>query len=471
MIKTIKENWLRPLLFYGHNHLSRIGAGITTASIVIWWTYWILNQVGHAYTNPYLSLIFFFFLPIIFIVGLAMVALGVYLRRRKLRKAGKIPEVYPKVDLNSSTIRHTVIIVSLATMANLLIVGIFTYKGVSYMDTAGFCGTSCHVMRPQWVAYQHSPHSHVACVDCHIGSGAIPYVKAKMQGTQQVFETILHDYPRPITASLNKMRPASATCEHCHNPTRFPTDKLMILNRFENDKKNTELTTILTFHLYRIHKAHHQHIVYTATNNTDRKIISVSIPNGKGGITKFVNQSWKGSTKGVTRVMDCMDCHNQPGHTFLTPEKAIDQAMEQGSPSTSLPYVHKEGLSLIQAKYSSQAEAGQKIKQGLDDYYKTKYPKVWENDRSTIRQAAQSLVAVYDQNVFPSMKVNWGTYPTHIAMSPPGCFRCHNGDFVAKDGQKIPNGCNVCHSVVAMDETNPKILDKLNLARNQRPGI
>lgn len=428
-----------------------------------------MDLVSHALANPYLGLIFFFLLPIVFILGLAMIAIGVFLRRQKLRKVGQIPNVYPAIDLNSSSIRHATVIVLLATVVNLVIVGTSTYEGVSYMDSAQFCGTSCHVMRPQWVAYQHSPHSHVACVDCHVGSGFMPYVRAKMEGTRQLFEVAFHDYPRPITVPLNGLRPARATCERCHNPNRFPADKLVVLNSFENNKQNTELTTVLMLRLHQIHKVHLNHIVYTATNNTDRKILAVIIPNGKGGTIRFVNTTWKKPIKGVTRVMDCMDCHNQATHIFLSPERAIDQAMEHGSPSTSLPYVHKEGLALIQGKYSSQVEAEQKITQGLYNYYRTHYPEVWKSDQATVQKAAKSLVAAYDDNVFPSMKVTWGTYPNNIDMASPGCFRCHNGDFVAKDGQTIPSGCNLCHNVIAVDSTNPKILDQLGLPRNQRP--
>ena len=51
--------------------------------------------------------------------------------------------------------------------------------------------------------------------------------------------------------------------------------------------------------------------------------------------------------------------------------------MVDGTPSASLPFVHKEGLQLIQAEYASQAEAATKIASGLDDFYRTEYPAVW----------------------------------------------------------------------------------------------
>ena len=59
-----------------------------------------------------------------------------------------------------------------ATIVNLLVVSMASYRGAAYMDSPQFCGQSCHVMHPEYTAYKISAHSHVDCVDCHIGSGA-----------------------------------------------------------------------------------------------------------------------------------------------------------------------------------------------------------------------------------------------------------------------------------------------------------
>ena len=53
-----------------------------------------------------------------------------------------------------------------------------------------------------------------------------------------------------------------------------------------------------------------------------------------------------------------------------------------------------------------------------------------------VKAAGTELVTLYCQNVFPDMKVTWGTHPNHIGhMNYPGCFRCHDGDHAAKDGK------------------------------------
>jgi hypothetical protein len=62
------------------------------------------------------------------------------------------------------------------------------------------------------------------------------------------------------------------------------------------------------------------------------------------------------------------------------------------------------------------------------------------------------------------MKVSWGTYPNNLGHSDfPGCFRCHDGSHSAAGGRTIPNDCDTCHKVLAMDEANPKVLTDLGM--------
>jgi hypothetical protein len=84
------------------------------------------------------------------------------------------------VDLRVPGVRQFFGYVALATVINLLIIGTASYRGVEYMDSPNFYGTTCHtVMAPEYTAYQNSPHAHVACVECHIGPGA-PWISATL---------------------------------------------------------------------------------------------------------------------------------------------------------------------------------------------------------------------------------------------------------------------------------------------------
>jgi len=59
------------------------------------------------------------------------------------------------------------------------------------------------------------------------------------------------------------------------------------------------------------------------------------------------------------------------------------------------------------------------------------------------------------------MKLTWGTHPNHIGHQDGGCFRCHDGSHVSKDGRTIAGDCDTCHTILAQDDPNPKILQDL----------
>jgi nitrate/TMAO reductase-like tetraheme cytochrome c subunit len=475
------EKGLRPILFFGNNWISLIGGALTTASAVVLVGFWVVSIFGRSGpTNPYVGIVIDLCLPGLFVLGLVLIPVGMGLRYRGLKAAGDLPAVFPEIELKDPFFRRGIEIVLAATFINFVIVGTASYRGISYMDSPNFCGQSCHVMYPQWTAYQVSPHSHVACVQCHIGAGISAEIHAKVNGTKQLIEVILNSYPAPILAPLSELRPARATCEECHSPTHFVGEKLLVETMYGDDEKNSVTHNVLALHLggvdslsrqSGIHGHHLDQYEYVATDSTYQNIIAVTKTNPDGTKTQFVSSDLKGPIQGVTRVMDCMDCHQQATHTFQTAEDAIDESMQVGSPNPALPFVHKKGLELIQAEYASQADAATKITAGLDDFYRTQYPAIWNGQRGAVDAAAKSLIAIYQRNVFPEMKVTWGTYPSGMGHSAPGhnpspgCFRCHDGNHTSKDGKTITNDCSVCHNLLASDEANPKQLSDLGLGQ------
>jgi nitrate/TMAO reductase-like tetraheme cytochrome c subunit len=465
VLQKIRENWVRPALFFGNNLISLAGGAITTASGVTMIGYWLVEMFGRPNDNPYLGIIFFLLLPGLFIAGLMLIPVGLILRRRKLQLAGQIPVEFPKIDLNDRIFRRGLDIVLVATIANLLVVSISTYRGAAYMDSPQFCGQSCHVMHPEYTAYNISAHSHVACVDCHIGSGAQAYFSAKVNGTKQLLEVSFHRYPTPIPSPVENLRPARYICEGCHTPARFVGEKLLVKSSFADVVLHLGGEDSLS-HLTGIHGVHLGHIEYIATDPSRTTIPWVQRRNADGSETVFAASTLNGAVpQGERRVMDCIDCHNRAAHTFLTAEDALNRAMAEGAVSPELPWVHKEGLELLKATYASEAEASTKIPEQLANFYRTQHPEVLPAKADLVKSAGQELVTLYSQNVFPSMKVTWGTHPNHIGhMSYPGCWRCHDGDHAAKDGKtSITNDCAACHNLLAQDEAKPKVLTDLGI--------
>ena len=474
LFQKFRENWVRPALFFGNNPVSLAGGAITTASGVTMVGYWLVELFGRFNDNPYVGIIFFLLLPGLFVAGLLMIPVGVIVRRKKLQKAGQIPVEFPKIDLNDRMFRHGLDIVLVATIVNLLVVAMASYRGASYMDSPQFCGQSCHVMQPEYTAYKIAAHSHVACVECHIGSGAEAYFSAKVNGTKQLLEVSFDRYPTPIPSPVRSLRPARVICEGCHTPARFVGERLLVKSNFADDEQNTETQTVLILHLggldglshlTGIHGVHLGHIEYVATDESRTTIPWVQKQNPDGSETVFTSlPGGSGVPTGERRVMDCIDCHNRAAHPFVTAEDAINQAMSDGPISPQLPWIHKEGLELLKANYASQAEASVKIPQELESFYKTQHPEVLPAKAALVQAAGKELVTLYSQNVFPFMKVTWGTHPSHIGhMSYPGCFRCHDGSHVAKDGTSIPQDCSTCHNLLAVEEAKPKVLSDLGL--------
>jgi hypothetical protein len=329
-------------------------------------------------------------------------------------------------------------------------------------------------MHPEYTAYKIAAHSHVDCVACHIGSGAESFIAAKVEGTRQLVDVAFDSYPRPIPSPVTNLRPAREICEGCHTPARYVGEKLLVKSSFADDEKNTETQTVLVLHLggldglshlTGIHGVHLGHIEYIATDSSRTTIPWVQKRNADGSETVYAASSLNGAVpQGERRVMDCIDCHNRAAHPFVTAEQALNQAMADGPVSPELPWIHKEGLMLLKANYASQEEARAKIPQQLEAFYRTGFPEVMATKANLVKKAGDGLATVYCQNVFPSMKMTWGTHPNHIGhMSYPGCFRCHDGDHTAKDGTAIPQDCSVCHNLLAVDESKPKVLSDLGI--------
>jgi predicted CXXCH cytochrome family protein len=470
---SFREQWLRPFFFYGNNWLSLLGGAITTASAMVLVGFWVVSFFGRGgSSNPYLGILFDLLLPGIFVIGLVLILIGIVVRRTYLLSTDQVPSFIPEVSIHDPVFRHGLDFVVVATVINFIIVGIGCYRGVAYMDTVSFCGNTCHVMAPENAAYHVSSHSGVACTECHVAPGTAGYVHAKVNGTKQLFMVLVGHYPKPIMAN-NKVPVASATCLNCHNPHAEMGDKLLVTQSFADDSANTQTSSVTVLHvggedalghLSGIHGAHLGKIEYIATDTTDQSIPWVRKTNPDGSTTDFIASGASVPNIAHPRVMDCIGCHNRAAHSFDTAEGALDKMMAQGSPNASLPFLHKEGLALLNTKYASQAEAKARISSGVITFYRSQYPAVWDTQRPQVETSANTLVDIYAHNVFPSMNVRWGTHPNNIGhTNSAGCFRCHDGSHTSKSGVTITNDCSICHNLVVSNEAHPKVLTDLGM--------
>src|ERR1017187_9442627 len=168
---TLRErtrDWFQAIYFLGQNAITLAGAVVTTSTALTTIAFWFYDVFLPGPPHPYIGLLVFLILPGIFVLGLLLIPLGIWLRRRSLLASGELPEIFPAIDLGLPVVRRTLEYVAAATVLNLLIIATASYRGVAYMDSTTFCGKTCHtVMDPEYTAYQNSPHAHVDCVACH----------------------------------------------------------------------------------------------------------------------------------------------------------------------------------------------------------------------------------------------------------------------------------------------------------------
>ena len=164
------------------------------------------------------------------------------------------------------------------------------------------------------------------------------------------------------------------------------------------------------------------------------------------------------------REMDCIDCHNRPSHIYLSPDDALDRKLAEGQIPNQLPFIKRQAMELITASYDTGDLARETITGKLNSWYQENYPELVAANPEMLADAVKGVVAAYSDNVFPEMKVEWGTYTNHITHGPDfdiGCFRCHDDMHETPDGKTISADCNTCHTLLAIEEENPKILKEL----------
>jgi hypothetical protein len=441
------------------------GTALVTLAGFSWLFLLPLHIAGNA-SNPYIGLLAFVALPMIFFCGLALIPIGIALGRRHVTQAlATVPD-------RRAAWRRAGIFFGVMTLANVVIGSQLSYRAVSQMETVQFCGQTCHVMKPEFTAHMRPSHAQLECVACHVATGATGFVKSKMAGTRQLLAVTLNNFPRPIESAMesNRLVPSAETCENCHQRTKPMIPRVRVISKYKDDETNTRTETVLTMMVDRIHGAHlgpGVHIRYAAADKKRQTIPWVEY-RGAGGATRtYLASDAKPGAAGAlpTFDMQCVDCHNRAAHSFEVPETAIDSEMSAGHIPADLPFVKKTGLDLVKAQYNSEDEAAAKIASGLNDFYRQKYPDISGKRSNDVNAAAQGLLVVWRRNVFPDLKVTWGTYPNNLGHADyPGCFRCHDDSHATAEKKTITQDCAACHTAVAVEETSPEILKSLGIA-------
>lgn len=454
-----------------YNWVSISGFILAVNSLVIIFVLFLFSLFSKE-SNTYLGLFTYIVVPIFLVIGLLLIPIGMFFRRKKIASGEDTAGKWPVLDLNQNFTRKAVLRISIITVVLLIISSIGSYQAFHYSESVEFCGTLCHdVMEPEYVTYQHSAHAQVKCVECHVGEGAGWYVKSKLSGLYQVYSVTFKKYARPIATPLHNLRPASETCEKCHWPEKFYSQKLRNQRSYLTDSANSEWDISLLMKIGPENSANglsegiHWHInkdfrIEYVASTTDRENIPwVRMTNLKTGEVKVFMDEENPVDKAALdtlemRKMDCMDCHNRPSHVYRSAPEYIDQAIIAGKISKDIPYIKYAAMEALKTPYETSAHAHKEIYTSIVNFYKDEHPDVYMKNFNKIQSAIKAIKEEYDHNVFPYMKADASQYLNHIGhLESQGCFRCHSDRHKTEKGEVISKTCENCHSILAQGKT------------------
>ncbi|MCE9616679.1 MAG: cytochrome C [Lentisphaerae bacterium] len=443
------------------NWLSLLGIPLAALGFVIGVGLIVLDILA-PFHSPYLGIFTYLVVPVILSSGLLLILVGVLRERRRRVRTGTVslPRL-PVINLNHPRHMSTLVIVVVVSFLFFTLSGIGSYRAYHFSESVTFCGVTCHgVMKPEYTAFQNSPHANVTCTKCHIGPGADWFVKAKINGLYQVYSVMFNKYHRPIEAPVQSLRPAQETCHTCHWPDKFFGSIERVRTHHSADETNTPWTVRMLVKVgggtstgeheggSHWHVRAGNKVEYIAADKKRQVIPWVRLTDASGKVTVFRTQDAATAlteeqiAAATVRTMDCIDCHNRPTHHFNSPARSLDLALADGRIDASMPYIYRNALALLDAPYTTEPEALQAIAKGLGAQYPGGGPQV--------EQAIATVQDIFAKNIFPEMKVSWRAYPDHIGhFEAPGCARCHDGEHVSEAGEPITSTCTSCHTILS----------------------
>jgi hypothetical protein len=452
----IRGMWRTPLGLFG--------VVLTTVSITLMILGMVVDLLGVVH-NPYVGIITYMVLPGGMIMGLTIIPVAAWLRRKQFHKYGIVKE-HLQINLSDHKHRSFIIGFIIVTIVNITVLVLVGYEGYHFTDSPYFCGMVCHdVMAPEYTAYQRSPHVKVACVECHIGPGADWFVQAKISGLRQVIAVLADSYSRPIPAPVEHLRPARDTCEHCHWPDKFHGKRVKTFTHFTNSDQINPKVNEMSLHIgghntqtgefegIHWHVSKDVQISYLATDIKRTQIARVRVKRPDGSEEEFVKEDIEvpeGGGELEWRVMDCIDCHNRPTHIYDMPDEVVDFGLLSRRINPEIEGIREDSLIALQREYPSREEAQEKIPEHLLALQKLRGEKQAEENVEAIKVAGEYLVESYLNNIWPKMNVTWGTYQGHLGHkyfdeSGFGCFRCHDEEHTSEAGNYIKMDCDLCH--------------------------
>lgn len=427
--------------------------------------------------HPYAGLLIYVLLPILFWSSIGFAAIGMLYTWRRIKTH---PEEASNTLLLRPIAKRAMAVGLVVTLGWLMLSGFGAYKSYHYTATTSFCGTACHVMEPEHVAYSNSIHDKISCPQCHVGSGLQSSLQAKTNGVVQLYEVLTKSYHTPIHTPIAHERPKKGTCGQCHAPERMRGEVTRTITHFSTDAENTPIRYKLLMNVaggmgVHWHVSDKYKVSFFAADAAYQDIPYVRFTKEDGSIVEYMTAKFDKSTldESKLRTMTCADCHNRVGHDFKPPKRAIDAAMESGQIPASIPMIKRVASKALTEKYNSTEEATAKIGAAIDDYYKGNPPSA---EIAALLPAAKSAVLdVYRKNFFPEQDVDFRGFNDNLGHYEfKGCDRCHDQKHTTVDKSKsIEKKCDLCHTLIGQatgaEEIKNMVIGKTEFKHPEEP--
>ncbi len=472
-----------PSLF--RNYVSFIGLAIAAAGLTSFALLFLIEILDPS-TNPYSDLITFILVPSVLIFGLAVAFFGALLERRRRRKLSQAEiAAYPVLDLNDPRARRSFVVKLCVAFAFLFMSAFGSYRAYEYTESVAFCGLACHsVMKPEYVAYNASPHASIRCVECHVGGGPEAYVRSKFTGIRQLYGVVSGHYNKPINTPVHNMRSATETCQKCHWSEKYHGEKLKVFNHYAYDEQNTLNRTRMLVKVgggnpnagqvggIHWHMNVANEVTFISTDEKRQVIPWVRMKDANGRVVEYSARNSSLTANQVRdmpkRTMDCIDCHSRPAHIYLSPNDSVDRSLDAGKLPIELPFIKAQAVETLTRPYATTEEALASIENDLGRYYQTSHPDIYSTKRAVVDAAIAEVKRLYQTYFFPEMKTDWSSHASNIGhFNSQGCFRCHDGQHFSPDGKVIRNECNICH--VTIEQTYKGQAIAINDGKFQHP--
>lgn len=328
-------------------------------------------------------------------------------------------------------------------LKRIILIGTFTIIGIAAMQKItyepAFCG-SCHEMKPQYVTWQASAHSKIACTSCHMEPEVSNLVQDKVLLLNWVYKHIKKSYFLPI--ELKKPMPNSV-CESCHSDSRIITPSGDI--KIPHDKHLAQGITCVTCHLGVAHGNIAQRQV-TIDGNFDKWTSAV-------GLQNMV------STFRIVNMSQCTDCH------------------KMNKAPLSCETCHKVIVTPPSHKTVSWVQEGQHGQEAYTDVQQCN--KCHSNTLSDNLTHGSDVVASYVRsNTYcsdchlkkpSSHKQDWSWQHGELSQKDKrSCMICHQqADKKQLAGKVVATTCNTCHG---KPHSIPETGHPIPLPKGTRPG-